>query len=116
MHAAGDGATAHSAGGGQSERYTSRYAKSPIRDREKQNKAKQSNEKPPQGAPGRKDENKERQEPTQLRNRPVTQIPISALSTPHLGLIIQNNREKVPKSNIRPIRRNEMKLYVFRCL
>ena len=36
--------------------------------------------------------------------------------TPHLGLVIQNNREKIPKPNIWPIRRSEMKLHILRRL
>ena len=36
--------------------------------------------------------------------------------TPNLGLIIKNDREKIPEPDIGPVRRNEIKLHVFRCL
>ena len=51
------------------------------------------------------------------RNLMTTLDPsFTTLPAPHFRLVIQNDREQVPKINIRPIRWNKMKLDVFRGL
>ena len=47
---------------------------------------------------------------------PLVGSPAYSLLTPHFCLVIQDDREQVPESDIWPIGRSEMNLNVFRSL